>query len=166
VKTDRWKATAGPDIPPGAVYWVRVTAEDRRLRLPKERAKKNSPIAGVNHFKALFRTRDVRDVCELYNSGESTRKIAARYRCNAATIRDLVSGESYPDVERPPLTRLRPRGKPSGQAVHAFEPEEARVIRRRAARGESLRKLAREYLVDRSTIRNLVSRLTYRDVPD
>ena len=46
-----------------------------------------------------------------------------------------------------------------------FTNEQASVIRQRVASGEAMRALARELGVDRSTIRSLVRRLNYRDVP-
>ncbi len=91
-------------------------------------------------------------------AGESQKNLAHEYGVEPSTVSSLVSGRTWPELERPPEPEVRVRGAKLG-------PEDIQDILRRLAAREKAGDIAEVYQVTRQTIANIRRGKTWGHIP-
>jgi len=90
-------------------------------------------------------------------SGERQKDLATEFGLNPSSLSDLVSGKSWPQLDRP---EKRPTGRRSKRL-----PEDIKTILDRLAAGETPSAISRDYGVTRQAISNIQKGSAWADVP-
>ena len=97
------------------------------------------------------------DIIRRVAEGETQKKLAAEYGVCPSTVSNLVSGRSWPNLERPQTPNTKIRGA-------KLKPEDIPVILVRLATEKSAT-IAADYGVTRQTIDNIKRGKTWAHIP-
>ena len=115
---------------------------------------------GEAHRFSKLSDLQVAQIREFDEAGEAVRSIAKRLSVAPSTVTRIVRGYSRKSVALRAAARDR---RPRGEACHGrkLTADSVREIRKRAANGEGVRALAREFDLSPSTVSRVVSRDTW-----
>ena len=99
-----------------------------------------------------FEDSDIKKIRRDIDDGFSCIMVAALYNCSRTTISKIAHGQSYKHVDPPKCTNLPTKGIAPGTHRKTTDEEHLQIVER-FKKGESLRKIAKDFNVSHETVR-------------